>query len=237
MAFRTRRRLGLVLPALLIGACAVSPARVPPSPVEPPAPLPPAEAPTDPGDNEAVRVLLEAGARALAEDRLLTPEDDNAYLYYRKALALAPDDPDVGDGLERIVERYIVLARSAIEREQWVRARSMLARAAIVDREHPGIRSMREQLALLENAERLILPLVQKNVREHGVDAANELAAFGRHARNPNARVSIRAASDTDARWIYEQLNRAPGERRIRSAIQIGLPPRVTIMLVAPLEN
>jgi len=46
----------------------------------------------------------------------------------------------------------------------------------------------------------------------------------------------IRAGSDADGRWMYEQLNDGPGQRRIRGEIEIGLPPQVRV-LVMPLEN
>ena len=206
-------------------------------PPEPPT-LPPEEPPAEPViDMEAVRLLLQQGERALADDRLMTPEDDSAHLYYTQALELTPENADAREGLERIVERYIHLTRLAIERGQWARARSMLARATLVDRTHLGIRTMRDQVAMLSSAQRLTLELASADVRERTPEAAAKLAAFGEHARRDNARVSIRVGSDKDARWIYEQLNRSPGERRIRGAVTIGWPPLVTVLLLAPPED
>ena len=187
-----------------------------PTPVKPPPPEPPTAPVEDPPaeptiDMEALRSLLHQGERALADDRLLTPEDDSAHLYYTRALELAPESPEAREGLERIVERYIDLTRLAIERGQWARARSMLARATLVDRTHVGIRTMREQVAMLSRAQRLTLELTSAEVRERTAEAAAKLAAFGEHARRDNARVSIRVGSDGDARWIYEQLKPIAG--------------------------
>lgn len=181
---------------------------------------------------ETLRALLDLAERALAEDRLTTPPDDCAHLYYSQALALAPEDDAVREGFERIVERYLALAQSAIEREAWARARLMLERATLVDAEHPGIEVLRRQERLLANAERLTLELDRDSVRRRLAAIANRLAAFGTPARRANARVRIRAASDADGRWIYRQLANAPGERRIRAGIEIGLPPQVTILLL-----
>ena len=200
-----------------------------------PAPPPEIVAP-DPGESEAFLALLDTAERALADDRLLTPEDDSAYHYYRQALAMAPKHPAGRLGFERIVERYLQLAQVAMEREQWVRARSMLSRAEHVDRGHTGIVSMREQLERLANAERLILRLDRTALRERTSAITAELVEFGKHARSDNARVSIRVPSDADGRWIYQQLSRSPGERPVRGRIEIGLPPQVTVLLL-PLDD
>jgi len=229
--------VAVVMVAALVPGCSVSPpTRDPVEPPEPPTQTAPEETP-DPIDWEEVRRLLDAGERAMADNRLLTPEDDSAFLYYSEAAALAPDDPDVAEGFERIVERYIALAQQAIDREQWVYARSMLGRAAYVDPGHVGMRSLRDQLDLLVSAERIVLELPYAQVSGRDEEAAARLAALGERARQPNARVSIRTASDADARWIYEQLNRASGDRRIRGAVEIGLPTKVTILLLPPTDN
>lgn len=133
--------------------------------------------------------------------------------------------------MERIVERYIALAHRAIDRENWRSARTMLDRAGVVDATHSGIDSARRHLALLANAERLALDLDRSAVRQKSPALAAKLAAFGRHARNANARVTIRAASDAQGRWIHAQLRKAPGAVPVRGNIEIGLPPKVTIVV------
>ena len=216
---------------VLLGACTAPTPSQPEPPTVEPAP-PPDIARPDPGESEAFLDLLDTAERALADDRLLTPEDDSAYHYYRQASAMAPNHPAGRLGFERIVERYLQLTQVAMERQQWVRARSMLARAEYVDASHPGIISMRQQLDLLANAERLVLRLDRTALRERTSAVASELVEFGQHARSDNARVSIRVPSDADGRWVYQQLSRSPGERRIRGEIEIGLPPQVTVLLL-----
>ena len=229
-----RTTLTAAFAMVLLGAC-TAPTPSQPGPPVKPAPPPDIVVP-DPGESEAFLALLDTAERALAADRLLTPEDDSAYFYYRQALAMAPNHPAGRLGFERIVERYLQLTQVAMEREQWARARSMLARAEYVDRNHTGIVSMREQLELLANAERLVLKLDRTALRERTSAVATELKEFGEHARSDNARVSIRVPSDADGRWIYQQLSRSPGETPIRGRIEIGLPPQVTVLLL-PLET
>ena len=220
-------RLALAALAALAAACSTPPTK--------PEPAPPAAAaePVLPAvDQTRIDALLAAAERALAEQRLLTPADDNAHGYYAQVLELIPDQPDATRGFERIVDAYLVLARRAVAQERWAGARSMLDRAALVDDAHPGIAPLRRQVEMLASAERMALSLDRAALRQRRADVAAQLAAFGRNARRPNARVTIRAGSDADGRWIYEQLNNAPGERRIRGGIEIGVPPKVTILLL-----
>lgn len=226
-----RSALTATFAMVLLSACTAStPSQPDPPPVEPD---PPTDiAVPDPGESEEFLVLIDTAERALADDRLLTPEDDSAYHYYRQALAIAPNHPAGRIGFERIVERYLQLTQLAMERQQWTNARSMLARAEYVDRSHPGIVAVRQQLDLLANAERLILRLDRTALGERTAAIASELREFGKHARSRRARVSIRAPSDADGRWIYQQLSRSPGEGRIRGEIEMGLPPQVTILIL-----
>ena len=230
-------RTGVVGAAVLGGALAMSlaagcvqPPAPPPTPAEAPAPAPAAPV-RDPLEDDAVRAALAAAERALAEDRLLTPADDNAHLHFQRALALAPNLPEARLGMERVVERYLALAGSAMRRQRWAAGRTMLDRAAVVSPAHPSIAPMRRQLELLANAERLTMDLEPRAVRARSIALAGKLAAFGGNARRANARVTIRAGSDADGRWIHEQLRQAPGTTPVRGSIEIGRPPRVTIVL------
>ena len=208
--------------------CVPTPAPKPPAPA---LPAPPEPAPVAPQNDAAVQAALAAAERALAEDRLLTPPDDCAHLHFRRALALAPDLPQARLGMERVVERYFVLANRAIARRNWRSARTMLERAAVVDPAHPGIAPLSRQLELLANAERLTMDLEHAALRARSSALARELAAFGGHARRANARVTIRAGSDADGRWIHQQLRKAPGTAPVRGSIDIGRPAQVTILI------
>jgi len=72
--------------------------------------------------------LIALAEAALSEDRLLIPENNNAYSYYRQVLALEPGNADALSGLDRIVGRYIALARYAIQRQDKVRAKRYVER-------------------------------------------------------------------------------------------------------------
>ena len=221
------RRAATTFAVVLLAACAPQP----PAPVVTTEPPPPDPAPPLPSyDIDEAYALLARAERALASDRLLTPPGESAHHYFSQALALAPDLVEAQEGFGRIAERYIELATQAIEREQWSRARAMLNGAGQVDAGHPAIPETRRRLDLVANAPRDALSLSSAAVRGRWAQAAAQLAAFGERARGADARVTIRAPSDADGRWIYQQLRKSPGERRIRASIQIGAPPKVTIL-------
>ena len=232
---RHQRLLAIVALAVVLvlpSACRTS---TPPSPetnLPEAAPDAAQKAPPDGGDSAELLDLLDAAERAVAEDRLTTPADHNALDYYLKAERLAPAHARIRAGFERIVERYLALAQQAVRYQRWANARLMLDRATIVDAEHPGIEPMRRQSRLLASARRLTLALDQSAVRGRKQASAAKLATFGKPARQTNARVTIRAANDADGRWIYQHLSNAPGTRRIRASMEIGLPPLVTIVLL-----
>ena len=218
-------RLLTLFASIALGACSViTPSTTPP--------------PTFPNaiDWDRVEYFLNRAEVALNKGQLDTPNDDNAFAWYQRVLEIAPDQPDATYGLERIVERYIARAMEAIAREAWLVARAELDFAEQIDRGSAGILVLRRQIKLLENARRWSLDLPADEVRRRSRSASLKLKNFSPTARAPNARVMIRAGSDADGRWMYEQLNDGPGQRRIRGEIEIGSPPQVRV-LVMPLED
>ena len=185
-------------------------------------------------DWERVEYLLNRAEAAFDKDRLDAPMDDNALAWYRRVLEIAPHQPDATYGIERIVERYIERAMDAIAREAWTTARAELDFAEQIDADSPGIHVVRRQIKLLEKALRWSLTLTADQVRSRSPLASRKLREFGPTARAPNARVNIRAGSDADGRWMYEQLNESSGQRRIRGEIEIGLPPQVRVLVIPP---
>lgn len=175
--------------------------------------------------------LLDRAEAAFAEERLLGGPD-HAHALYLSVLEIEPDNPDALYGIERITEEFIQRARDAIRRERWTVAGLLLEQAARADEDHPSLPSVNMQLRQLRDAGRVQLDLSRDALRGRTQAAADALAAFGTHARKPNARVIIRAGSDVEGRWIYGRLNDAPGNRRIRAQLRIGYPPRVVIFLL-----
>jgi tetratricopeptide (TPR) repeat protein len=218
---------------LLLAAChqptprpAAAPATTPP-----PVPRTAPAAPRVPAiDEDRLDALLEAGDAAFKAGRLLTPIDDCAYDYYREALKVAPNHPAALHGLGRIADRYLSLAEQAAQRGQFATAQSMLARARIVDPNRDGIAETAAMIARRQQADTRRVGLDAGELRSRSSELAEHLRRLGTTAKTTAAWVVIRAASDADGRWIYQQLARGDGETRIRAELTTGTPPAVELL-------
>ena len=94
---------------------------------------------------EKIAALLAQGQQSLREFRLLTPAGDSANHYFKEVLALDPGNTDARQGFNRIVERYVILARRANARHDSKLARVYISRGLRV---RPGNRDL---LALQDN--------------------------------------------------------------------------------------
>lgn len=226
--------LGLVLPGC---AAQTEPPAPPPAPAPPPNIVePPPAAPKVEIDWDRLDTLLILGDAALKDDRLLTPIDDCAYDYYQQALKVAPDHPAPLQGLDRIVDRYVALASEAAQRGQRDRALNILERAKYINAEQPAIAMAEAQLELFGSAQRTHITLDAAALGARSKTVADELARLGVRAKADGTWVAIVARNDEEGRWIYQQLRRAPGERRIRAELTLGAPPRIEFVALSESE-
>ena len=98
-------------------------------------------APSDP-----IAVWLASADVALSRDRLTTPADNNAYALYSRVLLKEPENNQALLGLEAIVQRYLVLAKSSHKKGNSNQAQLFLQRANKVVPGHQNIDKMRQQL-------------------------------------------------------------------------------------------
>ena len=192
-----------------------------PEPEPPPLPTP---APPDVGP------ILEQARLAFEAHRMTSPAEHSAYALYQDVLRLDPDNDDARRGLEKIVERYVRFALEAIERRQFPRARSMLARARLVDATHPAIAPTEHQVRLVERAERDRVRLDPDRLSRRAATLGQILYDLGTRAKASGCRVLINARTDAEGRWIYQQLNGAPGENRIRARLVVASPPMIELI-------
>ncbi|MGI9328893.1 MAG: hypothetical protein ACR2PZ_26995 [Pseudomonadales bacterium] len=208
-------RLGLLVAAVAAG-CAAPPAT---SPAPPPGP-----------DAEVMAALNHRADAAAAQEHWDHPYENSALDYYRRVLALAPDNLHALRGIETLAERYLQRARSAADRQSHGAARSMLARARLVDSEHPGIAPTESYLALLLDSERQALRMNQAALAARDPGLAQSLQQLGARARHPDCRTFITVRNDQDYRWIYGRMAAAKGQGRIRAQFEVGAPSRVTLL-------
>lgn len=131
--------------ALAAGAYFLQPASDTPRP----APVVTAAAPpalrADP-DSDVARWLQRAG-EALAADQLMTPENDNAVLWFQRVLKLRPDNPAARAGLDRVAERYVELGEQKLKRRDTDSARLYAERARQLAPGATGLTGLEAKLA------------------------------------------------------------------------------------------
>lgn len=233
----------LLAGALLLAAGCGTVSSVPPEPQRP-APAEPVDADTAPdegvpaapagptlSDAERARVaqLLDRAEQAIAADHLTYPAAGSALDLYDQVRILDPDNEAARRGLERIVERYLELAMSALERRRFEQARAMMDRARLVDPDHPGIPPTQAQIDLLDSADRQVIPLDPEALRNRDAQVAETVRQAGAASRSEGCRAEITARSDSEGRWIYQQMSTA-GSPRIQAQLNIGSPPRIEVL-------
>ena len=166
--------------------------------------------------------LLFSGLQALDDDRLLTPQFDNAHSYFREVLQMQPDNEIAREGMRSIVERYLELALEAANRGNFTNADRLLGRAEIIDGSHPGIASARERLDTERNSGDLFFPLEERALRRRDDSVRANLAEIAAQARENDAFVLITAPDDELARWVYSVMRESVAGYRLRGNIEIS---------------
>ena len=113
-------------------------------------PLAPAAGSVEQGQAETIEQLLSRAQQSLDDFRLLTPEGDNAYGYYRAVLLLDPVNDDAYEGIQDIVDRYITLVRKAADQHEYARASRYITRGLSIQPTN------RELLSLQDSIDRAI---------------------------------------------------------------------------------
>ncbi len=78
--------------------------------------------------SQEIEKLLDLAERALQQDRLLIPADNNAHDYYQQVLALDADSTAARTGLEQIVRRYAFFAERALDQHDEAKTRLYIER-------------------------------------------------------------------------------------------------------------
>ncbi len=118
----------------------------------------------------SIQLLLKLAAADIEQRRLTRPRGDNAQEKYQAVLRLDPDNELAKAGLNRIVDRYLEIAREALADGKRFRARQRLLRAESVLPGTERVKRMRESLEAAKK--RKILPRIKRPARKPVVDAA-----------------------------------------------------------------
>ena len=209
-----------------------------------PVPLVSTQNPTD-----SVAFWLGEAGWAFEKDQLTTPKAKSAYYYLSKVLAKEPQNPLALAALEKIVQRYYVLLKASLNKGKVEQARVFWSRAKKIIPKHSELAKMR---ALIENhhvkqqmvvvsepatevpalrTQKLLLPV--HLIKQQDKQLAQWLVMLAKKAHDLQATMLIVAPRDTQARWVYQAMNSADPEQRIRANIKHSRPARLEISYLA----
>lgn len=83
-------------------------------------------------EQKTIYELIDKASRALALDRLTSPEQDNAYYYYQSLLTIDTENPVAQAGLVKIVQRYQHMVEKSIGQQDFVKAQAYLEKLLMV---------------------------------------------------------------------------------------------------------
>jgi hypothetical protein len=194
---------------------------------------------------DSVAFWLGEAGWAFNQDRLTTPKGDNAYYYLQRVLVLEPQHPHVAQAMEQIVLRYYELLQTSLKQGKVEQARVFLSRAQKL---LPGHHQMASMLALINAFEAVQKPakaaaiatktpqlrvqtlsLTAKLLTQKSDALVVWLTALAIKAQALDATMLIVAPKDAQARWLYQTMNAANPEQRIRANIKRGTPSRIEV--------
>lgn len=215
----------LIIVSLLTG-CALKPTiAVPPEPLAKVAPALPLDSHPQ---SLRIRELLFIADAALGRDQLMRPLEDNAYDWYQQVLAVDEGNPEAHRGMTRITERYLELAVQAFKRGRARLAEQMLSGAGRVAATPAQLEQIRLKYSELSSPERqVLLPTGELSARSDSM--LGLLSQLANKARQEDYRLVIIARNDTEARWIYRQMQAAVSGYRLRGNIEIGPEPKIVM--------
>ena len=203
---------------------------------------------------DTVAVWLGEAGWAFEQDKLTTPKNQSAYYYLARVLAKDPNNPQALVALEKIVQRYYELLQSSLAQDRLAQARVYLSRAEKVIPKHKQLTAMRalidgravqKQVAVMSVLEasmpettvpamrnqKLLLPTTL--VKQQDKMLAQWLVIVANKAQSLQATMLIVAPRDAQARWIYQTMNGADPDQRIRANIKHSKPARIEFSYLA----
>lgn len=200
-------------------------------------------------DQNLITLWLYKGNAALAEDRLSSPEGDNAVFYFHKVLRQVPEHPDAYTGMEKVFDRYLALAREAKDRGEYRQALDLLDRAEAVVIPTRISTALRDEIVTAQQAARATSRMqsgkkLTQAERDEGIEyllsiqGLNEkdkkirdrLKLIAEHVATIKGHVRIEARDAAEIQWIEAQLKGAVPKYTLRVRTGKTLYPKVIVL-------
>ena len=194
-----------------------------------------------------VEQLLDEADQNLAADRLMTPINNNAFDRYQAVLLLDKGNQRAMLGIRAVAKRYLILARSGAERRSFSKARKLLARAIAVNGRTPATDKVTQYIEHLEklalaskpagtgtlvdvvDPRQTVFMLNPSDLRQRDLKMAEQLWSLGRRVQASEEYVLIYARTDSEGRWIYQQMRKGSLGYRLRGNIKRHHKPKVVL--------
>ncbi|MBT3436253.1 MAG: hypothetical protein HOH02_04470 [Oceanospirillaceae bacterium] len=202
---------------------------------------------------DTVSFLLGEAGWAFSQDRLTTPKGNSAYDYLQRVLVEQPKNPQVLIALEQIVQRYYELVRRSLKQGKVAQAQVYLSRALRVLPAHAEGSAMLKLIAANQPKPKAamasmpvtqnpalrtqVLALTSTQLQQQDEATVAWLTRLALKAQSLKATMLIVAPKDAQARWLYQTMNSADPELRIRANIKRGTPARIEVNYVARMDE
>lgn len=187
--------------------------------------------------------MLAAAHNAYADNRLTLPAHDNAFDRYAAVLLLDPDNREAKAGLQAVQLSYVDLIRTALRDNRVDEARRHLQQAQqyfsgslLLDDLQKEIgraqERYRQQLVRVseQDLQGELFPLPAQELSRKSIEIRGFLAKVARRLEDTDESVLIMARTDAEGRWIYQQMNDAVPDYRIRGDIRVTSTPQLQLM-------
>ncbi|WP_168204297.1 serine/threonine protein kinase [Aliikangiella coralliicola] len=148
--------------------------------------------------------LISQGNLALKEERLSSPQDNNAIYYFQQVLKLEPQNQNAKEGLEQVTDTYANLVEAAISENTYSRARTLLARFSSLSDDEAKKVSLRQKITQGEKAYNIAR---KERQRLAAIAEKKKQAESERQARLSDPLVQMRLQGSLDAAKALEQQN------------------------------
>lgn len=101
---------------------------------------------------QRIEELLSQAKTAIKEYRLSTPENDNAYDYYKQVLVLDPNNEDANDGINDIADKYADLVERELDQFDYFEADKYMVRGLAIQPDNPRLRALQKSTNALRDA-------------------------------------------------------------------------------------
>ena len=196
-------------------------------------PIPPVKSPMSRTERDRILLVLElldSADQAVKQKRLVSPRGDSAVEYYQQVLKLVPGYEEAEQGLTSILDRLLNWSDAAMQQGRLDKARYYLAQARRIDADNPRIAEAAGRLKQAGGRDGGYTRLDRAQLKTKSTDLVEVLVRLADRIRAENARVVIEAPSDSQGRWIYQQLNQRHEEYRIRANLRIDPQPGIRLL-------